>query len=178
MRFALGEAAAAHDAKRGALALLALARTAPEAFRDRDVVANAAAVTVTLALGEPALADEVFAVLSGPALGEGGPDVLFHVTSFYGGSRGAIRAADLLATPAVLARASPALRIARDLKAAPCRDRPTLFERAAAEGDERTLTLLQAMLAPDCPSTPKACCAASDVRLAAANAELRRRLRR
>jgi hypothetical protein len=176
MRFALGEAAAAHDAKRGARALLALSRSSPEAFRDRDVVANAAAVAVTAALGEPALADEVFATLGGPALGESGPDVLFHVTSFYGGSRGAVRAADLLANPAVLARASPALRITRELKTASCRERPALYERAAADGDERTLALLGAMLAPECSETPGACCAPNDPKLATANGDLRKRL--
>ena len=176
MRFALGEAAAAHDAKRGARALLALSRSSPEAFRDHDVVANAAAVAVTAALGEPALADEVFATLGGPALGESGPDVLFHMASYYGGSRGAIRAADLLANPAVLARASPALRITRDLKAAPCRERPALYERAAADGDERTLALLGSMLASECPATPGACCAPNDPKLATANGELRKRL--
>ncbi len=178
MRFALGEAAAAHDAKRGALALLALTKAAPEAFRDRDVIANAAAVSVTVALGEPKLADEVFAALGGPALGENGPDVLFHVTSFYGGSRGAVRATDLLAKPAVLARASPGLRIARELKIAPCRDRAALFERAASEGDDRALAMLGAMLAPECAATPGACCAPNDAKLAAANVELRRRLRK
>lgn len=178
MRFALGEAAAAHDAKRGALALLALTKAAPEAFRDRNVVANAAAVAVTVALGEPALAEEVFAALGGPALGENGPDVLFHVVSFYGGSRGAVRAADLLAKPAVLARASPALRVARELKITPCGGRAALFDRAAAEGDARALSILAAMLAPGCGATPGACCAPNDARLAAAHAELLRRLRK
>ncbi len=178
MRFALGEAAAAHDGKRGARALLALAKAGPEAFRDRDVIANAAAVAVTVALAEPALADEVFATLGGPAIGESGPDVLFHITSFYGGSRGAVRAADLLAKPEVLARASPALRIARDLKSAPCRDRAALYDRASAEGDERALVLLEAMQAPSCNAATGACCAPHDAKLAAANTALRHRLRK
>ncbi len=145
----MNEAAAAHDAKRSAASLLALAKAAPEAFRDRDLIAETAAVAVTVAL-DRALADDVFALLTGPSLGESGPDVLFHMTSFYGGSRGAARAAELLAQPEVLARASPALRVARELKSLPCKDRPALFDRAAAEGDERALNLLAAMLAPEC----------------------------
>ncbi len=93
LRGAMNEGAAAHDAKRSAVSLLALAKAAPEAFRDRDLVAETAAVAVTAAL-DPALADEVFALLTGPSLGESGADVLFHMTSFYGGSRGAARAAE------------------------------------------------------------------------------------
>ena len=84
----------------------------------------------------------------------------------------------LLATSEVLARASPALRVARELKGLACKDRPALFDRAAAEGDERTLTLLAAMLAPECDETAGACCAPRDPRLAAAVSRLRPRLRK
>ena len=171
----MNEAAAAHDARRGAGSLIALAKAAPDAFRDRDIVAEAAAVTVAAAL-DPTLADDVFGLLSGPALGEGGPDVLFHVASFYGGLRGAARATLLLANPEVLAHASPALRVTREIKALACKDRPSLFDRAAAEGDDRTLALLTAMLAPECDQTPGACCAQHDPRLAAATTRLRQRL--
>jgi hypothetical protein len=173
----MNEAAATRDAKRGAAALLALAAADPAAFRDRDVVAEAAAVAVTVAL-DPVLSGDVLALLGGPTLGEGGPDVLFHMASFYGGSRGAARANELLARPDVLAHASPALRVARDLKRAPCRERAALYDRAADEGDERTLTVLTAMLAPGCDEAQTACCAQSDVRLAAAVSRLRQRLRR
>jgi serine/threonine-protein kinase len=171
----MNEATAAHDARRSSGALIALAKAAPDAFRDRDLVSEAAAVTVAAAL-DPSLADDVFALLSGPALGEGGPDVLFHVASFYGGSRGASRAALLLANPEVLARASPALRVTRDFKALACKLRPSLFDRAAAEGDERTLALLTAMLAAECDETSGACCAPHDPQLAAATSRLRQRL--
>jgi serine/threonine-protein kinase len=175
LRAMMNDAAASRDAKRGATALLALAKAAPEAFRDRDIIAEAAAVSVAVAL-DPALAGDVFALLGGPTLGEGGPDVLFHITSFYGGSRGAARATELLATPEVLARASPALRVTRELKNLSCKDRPTLFDRAADEGDERTLTMFQASLSPSCTDGTGACCAQADPRLAAATAKLRQRL--
>jgi len=178
LRGILNEAAAAHEGRRGALALLALAKAGPEAFRDHDVIASAAAITVAVALADGALADEVFAALGSPSLGEGGPDVLLQVTSFYGGSRGAARATELLSHPEVLEHASPALRVARELKSLPCKDRQALFDRAAAEGDERALALLTAMLAPECAESSGACCAPHDARLAAATAKLRQRLRR
>src|SRR5262249_55227792 len=127
------------------------------AFREHDVIASASAIAVAVEMGDRSMADDVFAALAGPSLGEGGPDVLLHVTSFYGGSRGAARAAELLAKPEVLARASPALRVARDLKIAACKDRPALFDRAAADGDERSLTMLAAMLDPDCKEATGVC---------------------
>jgi serine/threonine-protein kinase len=175
LRTVMNEAAAARDAKRGAAAVMALAKAAPEAFRDRDVIAEAAAVAVSVAL-DPALAGDVFGLLGGPTLGEGGPDVLFHVASFYGGSKGAARAQELLATPEVLARASPALRVTRDLKNLPCKDRPSLFDRAVAEGDERTLAMFSASLSPSCVDSSGACCAQADPRLVTATARLRQRL--
>lgn len=173
----MNEAAGSRNAKRGADALAALAKEAPSAFRDRDVVAEAASVAVIAAL-DPQVAGDVFSLLSGPTLGEGGPDVLFHIVSFYGGSRGATRAAELLATPEVLARASPGLRVARDLKQLPCKDRGKVYDRAADEGDERALTLLTAMLAAGCDEASGACCAQSDVHLAATVSKLRQRLKR
>jgi hypothetical protein len=77
-----------------------------------------------------------------------------------------------------MARASPALRVVRDLKLASCKDRPALFDRAAAEGDERALVVLGNMLTPDCAETAGACCASHDPKLAAATSALRQRLRR
>jgi len=86
------------------------------------------------------------------------------------------RAGLLLANPEVLARASPALRVTRELKGLACKDRPSLFDRAATEGDERTLALLTAMLASECAESTGACCAQRDPRLAAATTRLRQRL--
>jgi serine/threonine-protein kinase len=174
-RAIMNDAAAMHNAKRGTAALLTLTKVAPDAFKNPDVVAEAAAVAVTAAL-DPALASEVFGLLSGPELGQGGPDVLFYMVLHNGGSRGATHAAELLASPAVLARASVALRAARDLKMAPCRERPLLYDRMADEGDERALVLMTAMLASECSEATGGCCAPRDARLGAATAKLRQRL--
>jgi serine/threonine-protein kinase len=175
-RAAMNDAAAAHNAKRSAAALFALAKIAPDAFaQSQDLVAETAAVAGTAAL-DPAMAGDVFALLSGPALGTGGPDVLLYLSTHYGGSRAATHANQLLADPGVLGRASPGLRMARDLKMAPCRDRPALYDRGVAEGDERTLVLLTAMLKPDCSEATGGCCAQADTKLAAAVAKLRQRL--
>jgi serine/threonine-protein kinase len=169
------EAASVRDAKRGATAMLTLAKVAPDAFRNQEVVAEAAAVAVPAAL-DPTLASEVFGMLAGPTLGTGGPDVLFAMMTRYGGSRGAAHAAELLASPTVLAQASPGLRVARDFKLAPCRERPDLYDRAVAEGDERTLFFMSSMLAADCSDASGGCCAPRDARLSAATTKLRQRL--
>jgi hypothetical protein len=175
-RASMNDAAASRNAKRGAAALLALAKIAPDAFaQSPELVAETAAVAATAAL-DPAIAGDVFGLLSGPSLGTAGPDVLFLLTTRYGGSRAATLANQLLADPGVLGRASPGLRMARDLKMAPCRDRPALYDRGVAEGDERTLVLLTAMLTTDCSEATGGCCSQSDKRLAAAVAGLRQRL--
>jgi serine/threonine-protein kinase len=44
-----------------------------------------------------------------------------------------------------LARATPALRIALDLRAASCTERLALLDRAASEGDARTLIVLETL---------------------------------
>jgi eukaryotic-like serine/threonine-protein kinase len=178
LRGVLHEAAAEHDAKRGARALIDLARVGPDAFRATDVVASAAAIAVGVETGDRSSADEVFELLGGSALGAAGPDVLFHIVCFSGGSRAAARATDLLAKDEVLRRASPALRIARELRSAPCKDRPALYDRALAEGDERALSVMSAMRGQGCLDAPGACCAQSDPKLADAAQKLRERLRK
>ncbi len=178
LRGVLHEAAAEHDAKRGAKALIDLAHAAPDAFRATDVVASAAAIAVGVETGDRSSADEVFDLLGSNAIGVAGPDVLFHIVCFSGGSRAATRAADLLAKDEVLRRASPALRIARELRSAPCKDRPALYDRALAEGDERALSVMSAMRGQGCLDAPGACCAQSDPKLADAAQKLRERLRK
>jgi serine/threonine-protein kinase len=177
-RRVLQEATAASDASRGAKALLALAQVEPAAFQDSRVIPAAAAVTVGIELGDRAVADSVYDFLSSDRIGSGGPDVLFHVTSFYGGSRGAKRAADLLRRPEVLARSTPALRVALDLRDAPCKEKPSLFERAARDGDDRTLSQLTKMQSPDCNPSSGICCMPFDPKIGPTITQIRSRIQK
>lgn len=153
----LAAAALGGDAGRGAKAIFALAQIDPDAFTDRAVIQHAALAATAAATGDAAMADQVLELLGSDQLGSAGADVLFQMASVHGGSRGAARAAALLATSEVLARVSPALRVAMDLRAASCAERPASFERIAREGDYRALLLLQSMRPPSC-NTGGGCC--------------------
>ena len=158
----------------GADAIVALATLDPAAFQRADVVEAAAAVAVGIEFGDPTAAARVFDTL--PKLGGPGADVLYEVTSRYGGSKGARRAAEQLRRPELVAQASPALRMAIALREAPCDGKSALYERAVAEGDERTLALLWAMRTPRCDSTRGECCIRGDAKLEQAVKSLRDRL--
>ncbi|HEY4116620.1 MAG TPA: serine/threonine-protein kinase [Byssovorax sp.] len=176
LRGVMREAADEQDVKRGARALLDLANAAPSAFRSPEVQASASAIAVLVETGDRSMSGQVFDALSSPALAPAGLDVLFRVVCFSGGSRAAARSSELLARPDILARASPALRIARDLRGAACSARPALYDRAVTQGDERALTVLAAMRTDACFDAPGACCLPSDLALAAAVSRLRQRL--
>jgi serine/threonine-protein kinase len=177
-RRVLQQSATAQDALRGAKAIVALAQVDPGAFQRPELIPAAAAVAVAVEIGDRRIADSVFDVLSSERLGGGGPDVLFHMTSFYGGSRGAKRAADLLLRPEILGRATPALQVAMALRDASCAEKPGLFDRAAREGDERTLSQLAKMRDPDCQPSTGICCMMFDQKLKATIAQIRVRLQR
>ena len=72
--------------------------------------------------------------------------------------RAASRARALLARPDVIAKGSPAMRIAHELRVSPCTRRPFLFARAGAEGDDRALLILTSMQAPTCGPQGGGCC--------------------
>jgi hypothetical protein len=81
-----------------------------------------------------------FELMSGP-LGSIGPDLLYQLS--LSDAKGDGRARALLATPAVQALATPALRVALDVRAAAgCEAVPALLPRARALGDQRTAALL------------------------------------
>jgi serine/threonine-protein kinase len=174
-RRVLQEAATAGDSSRGAKAFLALAQIDPTAFQDSRVIPAAAMVVVGIELGDRTVADSVYDTVVSERIGSGGPDVLFHVTSFYGGSRGAKRATELVRRPEVLARATPALRIAMALRDAPCKEKPALFDQAARDGDDRTLAQLNKMQASDCNPSTGICCMPFEPRLAPTIAQIRAR---
>lgn len=166
-------ALSAADLTRSAKALLALAEIAPQRFADPKLRRDAAAATIMIALGDQKKAESIFALLASDALGAGGPDVLFRMITHHGGSRGAERAAQLLARREVAARASPALAIAMEMRATSCGHREALFKRAVEDGDERVLAMLVSMDAPECIHT---CCLRYNSNLDEAIRALRDRL--
>jgi serine/threonine-protein kinase len=167
-------AVARSDAAIAAQSLAALATIDPERLADAKVFADAVSAANLGAAANQDLEKQVFDVLGGAALGHWGPDVLYRITSLHGGSRAAKRAAELLKDGEVLARATPALLVAMAIRDAPCNDRPPLFDRAAKEGDERALFLLQAMRAAGCGQS--GCCIRNDPKLDAAIGALRERV--
>ncbi|HVY46373.1 MAG TPA: hypothetical protein VHB21_10865, partial [Minicystis sp.] len=101
--------------------------------------------------------DELFTVIT-DKMGTHGPDILYELVTTRGGSRAAERADALLKDPAIVARGTPAMRIAYELRAAPCEKKPPLFERAKTDGDTRALGQL-VMIRDACYSRGAACCA-------------------
>src|SRR5690606_18106377 len=73
-------------------------------------------------------------------LGTTGPDLLYEL---LGVTKSRAAADKLLSSPAVRAKASPALRVAYDLRTATtCAARLPLLERAGQLGDERSIAIL------------------------------------
>jgi eukaryotic-like serine/threonine-protein kinase len=148
----LRQAVAGRAAADCAKAIRALATIEPERLGAHDLVAQVALGAVSVSISPEG--DALFELLSSPEIGTAGPDVLYRLVAFHGGSNAAKRATELLADPRVLAQASPGMRIARELHRSPCQQRRGLLERAGKEGDRRALLLLSNMTPRDCSS----CC--------------------
>jgi eukaryotic-like serine/threonine-protein kinase len=176
-RTVLRSAAITGDAGNGAKSVLALAQIDPEMFKQTDIVADTATVVVAAELGDRTLADQVWELLGSDRIGPAGPDVLYQIVTQRGGSRAAERAQGLLHSDDLKTRISPALAVAMALRETPCRDKPTLFERAANEGDQRSLMLLMSLRQPDCTSNGLGCCVPPDGTLDAAVRKLGERVR-
>ncbi len=160
LRARLHKAASVKDWARGAEAFLALARAEPKFVEDRAIRPDLVAVAAGIGFQEHSeAADQVFDLLAN-RLGAAGLDVLYDLARGRAGTKGGRRAAELLAKPDVLARATPALRIAFLLGAAKCDDKGALVERAAAEGDRRALVQLEALRGAACKK--EGCCLRDD----------------
>jgi hypothetical protein len=57
-----------------------------------------------------------------------------------------VRATDLLRKPEVATRATPATRVSFELRDAPCDKKLTLLDRGVADGDGRTLVVLETVV--------------------------------
>jgi serine/threonine-protein kinase len=157
LRGDLLKAATSADDAESAAVLVALADADKTALRDRDLFR--AATQVALRVGAHAGDDaaQVFYVLS-YRFGGDGLDVLYAVSEDDKNPKSARRAAAVLEKQASSERASPALRVAVELRKAACRRKPTLFARAASDGDVRALSQLEALKPPACDPDGTACC--------------------
>ncbi len=147
-------------------------------LEDPDVRGGILDLALRLAVVGGRDADHVFDLVANRT-GTRGPDLLFAMVTTKGGSRAAKRAEDMLRDEPLRDRGTPALRIAYDLRATRCGDKPSLFDRAAAEGDGRTLGQLT-MLNQDCRRGWRRttdCCFPRDPALVAAIEALRTRVR-
>jgi hypothetical protein len=101
-------------------------------------------------------AERLFTFLTTTA-GAAGIDILFDLATLRGGSRACAYAEQLLTRPEIVAKGTPALQIANEMRlASTCQDRNKLFDRIKAEGDRRVLQFLFAMAR--CGKGPTDCC--------------------
>lgn len=124
----------------------------------RKMVADVAvqAMTASPASGMSPDAERLFTFLMSGA-GPAGPDILFDLVTTRGGSRAASYADELLRRPEVVAKGTPALKIANEMRlTATCQDRTKLFDRVKSEGDRRVLQFLFQMAR--CGKGPTDCC--------------------
>ncbi len=129
-----------HDWAGGETAFLDLAAHDPGALRAPDI--SLATRDLAVALERDRRGDRLFEALT-DRLGTEGLDLLYDLVATRGKVAAALRAAEVLRKPEVIARATPELRIAFVLREAPCIDKLGLLDRAVAEGDSRTLVVLQ-----------------------------------
>ncbi len=142
--------------------LLAIEPTAIDRADVRKMIGDAATYGMVGGVNGavPPDGERVFTFLTTRA-GTAGPDILFDLVTTRGGTRAATYAEEALKREEIRAKATPALRIACDIRfAATCQDRMALFDRVKTEGDRRVLGTL--FLMARCGRTPSDCCIAND----------------
>lgn len=161
-RAQLGHAVATRKWLTGADAVLALAKLDPKLLTSRGAREDVLSAVAGIAFEKDnEAADQIFEVLTN-GLGSDGLDVLFDLVRARGNTRAGQRAADIMARPEVMARASTALKVYADLRKATCAGKRELFGRAAKEGDERALYELQMLHGTRCRSKNDPCCFRDD----------------
>jgi serine/threonine-protein kinase len=169
-------AAARREWRPGAKAILALAKIDPLRVTGMDLRTQVVAIVTGIGLETSfAESDQVFDALEN-GLGSGGLDVLFHVMRTRGGTKASRRALDILSKPGTLDRATPAMRIAFELRRAACPDKRALFGRAVDEGDERALDELLIAKDARCSGKRDPCCYREDAEIKLAITKLRAQL--
>jgi eukaryotic-like serine/threonine-protein kinase len=166
-RAALLRAMRVRDYHGGEAAFFELVERDPGGLRSPDI--SLAVRDLAVALERDPGGDRILDALS-TRCGPEGLDVLYDLVSTRGRAAAAVRAGEMLKKPEVMARATPTLRIAFELREAPCVDKLGLLDRAVAEGDSRALVVLETQGA--------ACFRKNNKALLAAIAALRSRIRR
>lgn len=162
--------------KGGAEALEALAQLDPTALAADGVADAAKAVAIGSASADDLGDRDVFALLA-EHFGKDGPEILFAVVSTTPASHPAHKRANgELRQPQVLKRASDALRIAVELKDAPCEDKVGLLRRARDQGDARALAELKPLRHHPCRTANDPCCFKKNPALEAAITSIEARL--
>jgi serine/threonine-protein kinase len=141
-RVQLRKAAAARDKVRAVEAFYALAASEPAAFHEPAIAIAARDLAATVALGGGDDTTRVFDKLAHD-LGGDGLDILYEIVRVRGGSKAAAQAEARLREPGAMDRATPALRVTWTLREAPCGEKAALLDRAVADGDLRTLMIMQ-----------------------------------
>jgi serine/threonine-protein kinase len=110
------------------------------------------------------------------ASGAVGLDVLYRVVEEQPDSSAAKRAIFVLYQAASGGRVSPALQVTLDLRRMNCPRKVSQFDRAAKDGDQRTLRELEKLHPPSCIVRAGACCFKDDPKLESSLAQIRERL--
>jgi serine/threonine-protein kinase len=174
----LKKAAAVKDWLRGAKAFLALAKLDPEQIKAEEMRDEVISVAAGIAFeNNSEEADQVFDVLAN-RLGSEGLDLLFEIVRSRGATQAGRRASEILSRPEVMAQATPALRVTFEFRRATCGAKRTLLDRAAEEGDQRTLFELQIAQGVRCPRKLDPCCFREDQAMTEAIRKLKARLGR
>jgi serine/threonine-protein kinase len=129
-----------HDLREAEAAFLELGQRDTDAFHEPDI--GLAARDLAVALDREARADRLFEVMTNQ-LGPVGLDLLYDLVATRGRAGAALRAATMLRRKGVLARGTPEMRIAFELREAPCVAKLLLLDRAVNEGDARALVVLE-----------------------------------
>jgi serine/threonine-protein kinase len=142
MRARLVKAAEIADWDAAEETLLALAAARPSVFKVPAIATAAKDTLNALERAGSGRGDRAFEFLGAHSGGDG-LDLLYDVMESRGGSAAAKRATVVLATEDARAQETPALRIAFELRLAPCDRKLALLRRAVAEGDRRALVVLE-----------------------------------
>jgi serine/threonine-protein kinase len=129
-----------HDLRTAEAAFLDLAQREPDAFHEPDI--GLAARDLSVALDRETRADRLFDAMTN-RLGSVGLDLLYDLVATRGRASAALRAATMLRRKGMLARATPEMRIAFELREAPCVGKLALLDRAVKDGDARALVVLE-----------------------------------
>lgn len=119
-----------------------VAEASPEALAEPTLLPTAVDLLTNVGQHHDAEAEELFGLLERG--GPGGLDVLYDLVQRRGGTLAAERATEILKKPGVLGRASGPMRVAFELRQAPCSEKGALLERLVTEGDWRAVGALDA----------------------------------